>query len=77
MEIPVLLHDRTVGTHEGSASREREDRCKRSRRREGKPALQSEGVKRSEREVAKRACFVPRKAAIAHGGPVPKTDTGG
>ena len=77
MEIPVLVYDRTAGTHEGSASREWEARCKRDRRRAGKRVLQSEDVKRSEREVAKRVRFVPRKAAIAHRAPVPKTDTGG
>ena len=71
MEIPVLLYDRTVGTHEGSAGREREDRCKRRRRGEGKAALQSKGVKRSEKKVAKRAGDVPRKAAIVHKAPVP------
>ena len=50
VEIPVLLYDRTVGTHGGSMSRERKDRCKRSRRCKGKPVHQSEGVKRSERK---------------------------
>ncbi len=77
MEIPVLRYKRNVGTHVGSMSREREDRCKRRRRREGKTVRQSKGVKRSEREVAKHAGHVPRKAAIDYTVPVPKTDTGG
>ena len=34
-------------------------------------------MKRSEREVAKHAGHVPRKAAIDYTVPVPKTDTGG
>ena len=50
MEIPVLLYDRNVGTHGVSVSREREDRCKRDSRRAGKTVLQSEDVKRSEKE---------------------------
>ena len=50
MEIPVLLYDRTVGTHGESVSRERKDRCKRGRREKGKTVSQSEDVKRSERK---------------------------
>ena len=71
MEIPVLRYDRNVGTHVESVSREREDRCKRKRRRRGKTIRQSKGVKRSEKEVAKHVSHVPRKAAIAHIVPVP------
>ena len=77
MEIPVLRYDRNVGTHVESVSREREDRCKRSKGRRGKTLLQPKGVKRSEIRVAKHVGHVPRKAAIAHTVPVPKTDTGG
>ena len=77
MEIPVLHHNRTVGTHKVSVSREREDRCKRRRRWKGKTVHQSKDVKRSEKEVAKYAGHVPRKAAIVYDVPVPKTDTGG
>ena len=77
MEIPVLLYDRTAGTHEGSACREREDRCKRSRRRAGKAVLRSRRREAERKRVAKRAGFVPRKAAIDHKAPVPQTDTGG
>ncbi len=50
MEIPVLHDDRNVGTHVESMGREREDRYKRGRRRDGKPALQSEDVTWSEME---------------------------
>ena len=50
VEIPVLLYDRTVGTHEESASRGRKNRCKRRRRWKGKSVHQSEAVMRSERE---------------------------
>ena len=77
MEIPALLYDRTVGTHGGSMIREREDRSKCRRRDTGKTVCQSKGMKRSEREVAKHAGTVPRKAAIVHRVPVPETDTGG
>ena len=71
VEIPVLQHDRTVGTHVESGSREREDRYKRGRSCEGKPAQQSEAVMWSERKVAKSVSHVPRKAAIVHVVPVP------
>ena len=50
VEIPVLRHDRNVGTHVESAGRERRDRYKRRKRREGKSALQSKAVTWSERE---------------------------
>ena len=50
VEIPALLYDRTVGTHGGSMGREGKDRRKRSRGSKGKPVLQPEGVKRSERK---------------------------
>ena len=78
MEIPVLYGVRNAGTYVGSVSREREARYKRRRRAEGKAAAQQAGaVKRSEKEVAKHAEQVPRKAAIEHRIPVPETDTGG
>ena len=48
MEIPVLLYNRTVGTHGESVSRERKNRCKRGRRMAGKSAMQTEDVMRSE-----------------------------
>ena len=53
MEIPALWYDRTVGTYVESMSRERKDRCKRGRSTEGKSAVQSEDVTRSEFIVAK------------------------
>ena len=34
-------------------------------------------LRQSEKGVAKRPEPLPRKAAIAHAGPVPQTDTGG
>ena len=71
MEIPVLLHDRTVGTHVESMSRECKTRCKRERSAVGKSAAQSEGVMRSEDIVVKHVSHVPRKAAIAYAAPVP------
>ena len=71
MEIPVLLYDRTVGTHVESMSRESENRCKRRRCMVGKPAIQAESVMRSEEIVAKHVSHVPRKAAIVHTVPVP------
>ena len=77
MEIPVLHYGRTAGTHGGGMSRERKDRCKRIRRCRGKSV---HGILRRDAErkrVAKHADAVPRKAAIAHNVPVPKTDTGG
>ena len=40
-----------------------------------RPSIRSREAERN--EVAKRASSVPRKAAIAHKVPVPKTDTGG
>ena len=77
MEIPALRYDRTVGTYAEGMCREREDRCKRGRSMEGKTAIQSGDVMRSEGKVAKHADRVPRKAAIVHTVPVPQTDTGG
>ena len=50
---------------------------KRRRGHIGKTVWQPESVKRSEKEVAKHVEAVPRKAAIVHTVPVPKTDTGG
>ena len=44
---------------------------------QGKTGVKSEAVIRSEKEVAKHADPVPRKAAIADIIPVPQTDTGG
>ncbi len=57
--------------------REREDRCKRRRRREreNRPSIQGREAER--KEVAKHAGTVPRKAAIVYEAPVPETDTGG
>ncbi len=77
MEIPALWYDRTVGTYVEGMGREGKDRCKRSKGRRGKTLLQPKGVKRSEIRVAKHVSHVPRKAAIVHTVPVPKTDTGG
>ena len=71
MEIPVLRHDRTVGTHVGSGSREREDRYKRRRGCKGKAVQQARRRDVERKEVAKPAEHVPRKAAMAHGAPVP------
>ena len=50
VEIPVLSYDRTVGTQRESLSRERENRCKRSRSQTGKTVWQSEAVMRTELE---------------------------
>ena len=71
MEIPVLLHDRTVGTHVESMSRDCKARCKRGRSLVGKSARQSEDVMRSELLVAKLMSRLPRKAAIVYIVPVP------
>ena len=43
--------------------------------RKSRPSIRGRDAER--KEVAKRAEAVPRKAAIVHGAPVPKTDTGG
>ena len=48
VEIPVLLYNRTVGTHVESESREWKNRCKRSSWLIGKAVNQSEDVMRSE-----------------------------
>ena len=53
VEIPVPCSIRTVGTQKDSTTREWKDRGKRGRGMEGKPAIQPEGVKRSEKGVAK------------------------
>ncbi len=66
-----------MGTHVGSASRERRDRHKRRRRRGGKSPLQARGVKWTEIQVGKGMGHVPGKAAIEQPAPVPQTDTGG
>ena len=43
--------------------------------RQTRPPIRGRYAER--KQVAKRAGSVPRKAAMAHGAPVPKTDTGG
>ena len=48
VEIPALQYDRTVGTHVESAGAERKAACKRSSSMAGKPAMQCEGVMRTE-----------------------------
>ena len=71
MDNPVLPYNRTVGTYGERMSRERENRFKRNRSRQGKSGLQSEDVMRSEPKVAKHPDAVPRKAAIVYKVPVP------
>ena len=71
MEIPVLCVPRTVGTHVESVSRERKDRCKRRRSRNGKTVLQSKNVMRIEIQVEKSVSHASRKAAIVYTVPVP------
>ena len=63
-------------------SREREDRCKRKRGKEKAKAFRKNRLLTQRRDaerriVAKHVKRVPRKAAMAYGIPVPKTDTGG
>ncbi len=63
-------------------SREREDRCKRKRGKEKAKVFRKNRLPTQRREaerriVAKHVKRVPRKAAMAYGIPVPKTDTGG
>ncbi len=71
MEIPVPIHNRTVGTQKESTSREWKDRYKRGRSALGKSGAQSEDVKWTEVLVGKRASWLPRKAAIVYVLPVP------
>ena len=77
MEIPVLLYDRTVGTHGGSMSREREDPVERGQLYGRKSRHMRRTPEAERKRVAKHAEAVPRKAAIVHTVPVPQTDTGG
>ena len=71
MEIPVLWHDRTVGTRKESGTGERKDPGKRGRSMGGKSPMQSEDVMRSEMLVAKSVSQPSRKAAIVYAIPVP------
>ena len=50
VDIPVLQYDRTVGTRKESGAGERKDPGKRGRSTKGKSVVQSEDVKRSEKE---------------------------
>ena len=77
MEIPVLLCDRTAGTH-GVGRVPGAGRPVQAQQGEGRkirpPTRRCDAERK---EVAKRAGPVPRKAAIVHKVPVPQTDTGG
>lgn len=59
------------GRRRRGTARGRRTRGKRRRRAQGKTGAQAKGVRRSEERVAKRAGRLPRKAAMAHGMPVP------
>ena len=50
LQMCIRDSDRTVGTQKESLSRERENRCKRSRSQTGKTVWQSEAVMRTELE---------------------------
>ena len=78
MEIPVLLYDRTAGTHGESVGREREDRCKHNRWRAGKSVLRSRRCDAERKEVVKRPISRWREKLLRSvQAPVPETDTGG
>ena len=76
MEIPAPYHNRTVGTHRGSITREWKNRVKYRPVTKEKPREEWEGTSTNEVKVVKYAGAVPGKAAIVYDMPVPQTDTG-
>ena len=70
------MHNRNVGTHRGSPTREWRNRGKHRPVTEANPREERYGTMRSEIIVVKWMGAVPGKAAIVYVMPVPQTDTG-